>query len=347
MPRSGGGVYSLPAGLPVNGEISNATDDVRTPFSDIEADLNTPRPVVAGGTGASSASAARTNLGLGDLATFDAADFFKDQTTWNTGTNTGQAFISPDQLTQRIAAALAGFSVVPAGAVMPFAMNTAPSGWLKANGANVSRVTYPDLFAALCPVLGTVTVTIASPGVFTLNAHGLVNGDQVRLTTTGALPTGLNTSTTYFVVSSATNTFQLSLTLGGAAINTSGSQSGVHSVQYFPFGAGDGSTTFGLPDMRAEFARGWDDGRGVDAGRVLGSAQSDELESHSHRAHSGGISTVTADTGTLNGSRGFAGGYNTPVAYVTTASGGQAFIEATGGTETRPRNVSMLYCIKT
>lgn len=64
MPRSGGGVYSLPAGLPVNGETSNATDDIRTPFSDIEADLNTARPVVAGGTGATTAADARTNLGL-------------------------------------------------------------------------------------------------------------------------------------------------------------------------------------------------------------------------------------------------------------------------------------------
>lgn len=64
MPRNGSGVYSLPAGLPVNGETSDATDDIRTPFSDLEADANTVRPVVAGGTGASSAAAALVNLGL-------------------------------------------------------------------------------------------------------------------------------------------------------------------------------------------------------------------------------------------------------------------------------------------
>lgn len=39
------------------------------------------------------------------------------------------------------------------------------------------------------------------------------------------------------------------------------------------FGTGNGSTTFNVPDLRGEFLRGLDDGRGIDAGRVLGSAQ--------------------------------------------------------------------------
>lgn len=39
------------------------------------------------------------------------------------------------------------------------------------------------------------------------------------------------------------------------------------------YGAGDGATTFNLPEGRGEFDRGWDDGRGVDVGRVRGSAQ--------------------------------------------------------------------------
>ncbi len=64
MARNGSGVYSLPAGSTVtNGDISDASD-VNTPLADIEADLNVARPIVAGGTGATSAADARTNLGL-------------------------------------------------------------------------------------------------------------------------------------------------------------------------------------------------------------------------------------------------------------------------------------------
>lgn len=105
------------------------------------------------------------------------------------------------------------------------------------------------LFAILCPK-ATVTMTIASPGVITWTAHPLVNGDTVILTTTGALPTGLTAGSKYYVVGATTNTFNLALTRGGTAINTTGSQSGVHTGQCFTFGNGDGSTTFNVPDLR-------------------------------------------------------------------------------------------------
>lgn len=93
---------------------------------------------------------------------------------------------------------------VPPGAVMHFARTTAPSGWLKCNGAAISRTTYDALFAAI----GTT------------------------------------------------------------------------------FGAGDGFTTFNLPDLRGEFIRGWDDGRGVDGGRAMGSRQAGAIQSHSHTGSS-------------------------------------------------------------
>lgn len=75
------------------------------------------------------------------------------------------------------------------------------------------------------------TITIASPGVATATAHGLVANDTVVFNTDGALPTGLSVDTNYYVISSGltANAFQIALTLGGAAINTTGSQSGTHT----------------------------------------------------------------------------------------------------------------------
>lgn len=81
-------------------------------------------------------------------------------------------------------------------------------------------------------VLGTCTITIATPAVITLNNHGRVAGDTVTFSTTGALPTGLTAGTVYYVLSSGltTNDFQVSTSAGGAAVNTSGAQSGTHTL---------------------------------------------------------------------------------------------------------------------
>jgi hypothetical protein len=76
----------------------------------------------------------------------------------------------------------------------------------------------------------TVTITIASPGVVTWTGHTFTAGSPIVLTTTGALPTGLTAGTTYYVVNPAANTFQLAAITGGTAINTSGTQSGVHTA---------------------------------------------------------------------------------------------------------------------
>ena len=71
------------------------------------------------------------------------------------------------------------------------------------------------------------TVTIASPAVLTV---ALRNGTAVSLNTTGALPTGLSAGVVYYVVGSTGTTCNLSLTYGGAAINTSGTQSGTQTI---------------------------------------------------------------------------------------------------------------------
>lgn len=76
----------------------------------------------------------------------------------------------------------------------------------------------------------TITVTIASPGVVTWTKHGLGIGAPVVFTTTGALPTGITAGTTYYVkVVPSADTLQIAATQGGSVINTSGSQSGVHT----------------------------------------------------------------------------------------------------------------------
>lgn len=114
-------------------------------------------------------------------------------------------------------------ALAPAGQVAHFARTSPPAGWLKCNGAAVSRTTYARLFAAI----GTT------------------------------------------------------------------------------FGAGDGSTTFNLPDARGEFLRGLDDGRGVDAGRALGSAQAGGNAAHTHAG-----SSEAAGGHSHGGSTGSVAGHN-------------------------------------
>ena len=87
-----------------------------------------------------------------------------------------------------------------------------------------------------------------------------------------------------------------------------------------------------LPDLRGEFVRGWDDGRGVDAGRALGSAQGDNV-----RGPAGGGNLVTTASATLNLALG-AGPTGSLI-------GGLAAF-GTSTADTRPRNVALLACIK-
>ena len=107
--------------------------------------------------------------------------------------------------------------------------------------------------------------------------------------------------------------------------------SDLYAVVGDTFGAGDGTTTFNLPDLRGEFIRGFDGGRGADAGRVFGSFQADEFASHSHTGISGDAGTDPARIG--GGNRDVDTG-----TYTTNAA---------GGVETRPRNIALNYIIKT
>ena len=161
-------------------------------------------------------------------------------------------------------------SGVPSGAVATFAMNTAPTGWIKANGAAISRTTYAALFTAI----GTT------------------------------------------------------------------------------FGVGDGSTTFNVPDLRGEFIRGWDDARGIDSGRVFGSAQTDQMQQITgYFANTTG--PFTNQAAATSGAFAFTG---ESTASNASNSGAQALKRITfdsanspsarTGAETRSRNIALLACIK-
>lgn len=172
------------------------------------------------------------------------------------------------------------------GAVAYFPATTAPAGWVKANGALLSRATYAALWA------------------FAQTSGNLVSDATWASNNQGA------------------------------------------------FSTGDGSTTFRVPDLRGEFLRGWDDGRGVDSGRAIGSFQSGEFASHTHTGttstngdHIHGISALLGGAGA---------GPNTALDPVnvtrdtnTAGAHNHTFTtNATGGAETRPRNLALLACIK-
>jgi hypothetical protein len=80
----------------------------------------------------------------------------------------------------------------------------------------------------------TATISIATPAEVTATAHGFEPGDVVRFDTQtgGALPSGVDINSNYHVISAGltANTFRFAVTPGGTAVDTSGSQSGTHSV---------------------------------------------------------------------------------------------------------------------
>jgi microcystin-dependent protein len=104
------------------------------------------------------------------------------------------------------------------------------------------------------------------------------------------------------------------------------------------YGAGDGVTTFAIPDYRGEFPRFADVGRGVDAARAVGSAQAGQNAAHSHNGSWGDAfayisNDLISPTGTSS--------------LIINALGAvhMALTNQNGGNESRPRNVALLPCI--
>lgn len=85
-----------------------------------------------------------------------------------------------------------------------------------------------------------------------------------------------------------------------------------------------------VPDLRGEFVRGWDHGKGTDSGRTLGSAQGQDIQPHSH-LYGGADNYSVGNAGTA----------------LLIRKGTSYSTSSTGGTETRPRNVALMYIIKT
>jgi len=138
------------------------------------------------------------------------------------------------------------------------------------------------------------------------------------------------------------------LACNGAAISRT-TYSGLFSAIGTTFGAGDGSTTFNIPDLRAVFVRGWDNGRGLDPSRVFGSYQADSFGSHTHTDTGHGH----LDNIILGSSAGSGNGLCVaPQTSIESPSNrvqiqnGYAALTNTGGTETTPKNVALLACIK-
>ena len=115
------------------------------------------------------------------------------------------------------------------------------------------------------------------------------------------------------------------------------------------FGAGDGTTTFTLPDLRGQFVRGWADNGNVDTGRTFGSAQTDTFQAHCHN-FSGSTGPGSKPYGTVAGQPSM-GQWNPPDNSTTHVLTGPAQNDGVNGnprtsTETRPKNIALLACIK-
>ena len=141
------------------------------------------------------------------------------------------------------------------------------------------------------------------------------------------------------------------------------------------YGAGNGSTTFEVPDLRGEFIRGFDNGKGTDSGRSIGTAQAAAFGQHQHsvdlttsnKSLTGSVQAISQSyriDGTASGvfskasnrnarlfgnSGGEAqcGGFDMDASHDHTVTGNTGNQGSTSNSnETRPRNIAMMYIIK-
>jgi microcystin-dependent protein len=115
----------------------------------------------------------------------------------------------------------------------------------------------------------------------------------------------------------------------------------------------EGAGNFRLPESRGEFLRGWDHGRGVDAGRGVGTTQAEAFAAHNHRYFDGTAATIDPagnwQDGKINGAAASisTGAFLSPIENGSTMQMVNAANTVNaGGAETRPRNLAIMWCIK-
>ena len=217
---------------------------------------------------------------------------------------------------------------------------------------------------------GAPFVSLKSPSALSGNVEltlpsSVTNGAFLQTDGSGNLSfqivAGVPTSAVFCVAIATVPTGYLECNGAAVSRTTYSVLFGIIGTQY---GAGDGSSTFNLPDLRGEFVRGFDHGRGVDSGRSIGSSQGDLFESHDHDADASANSNVS-DPGHRHPSRGygtdddggnqFTGSGNNDLRNnaiedantgITVSTNVSIDVDNEGGAETRPRNIAMMYIIK-
>ncbi len=223
----------------------------------------------------------------------------------------------------------------PAGPAGP-AGSPGPAGPPGPSGVTNITVTQTGYSCSAPITTSGATITIASDSnaygrryIQATQPTGACDGDIWYDTSlsNATVPTG---SVFYFARSTAPSGY---LTCNGASLSTTTYASLFSIIQYTYGGSG---ASFNLPDLRGEFIRGWDDGRGVDTGRTFGSAQTDDFKSHNHSL----LASGATDGGSGSGWRWES------ISSTRNSTVNGTNIGSTGGTETRPRNIALLPCIK-
>lgn len=158
-------------------------------------------------------------------------------------------------------------AVFPIGGVAMFGGLTAPTGWLFCDGSTVSRTTYPTLFAATCLQPWPITTTNSSPTIGSLS-------------NTGPIPIGYYIGADNFPAVIPAGTTVISKTATTLTLSANCTSGGGFTATLSPFGIGNSSTTFTLPDMRRRFPLG------VASNAILGASDGvvdSTLRSPAHR----------------------------------------------------------------